>query len=145
MAMKINPYQKILIAICVMALSGCSGIWGTRKHPAQVDDIGTVSKSHRVESSNKETVRGSKAVIKLMNKAKDQSKSGDNIGAAATIERALRIEPKNPALWHNLALVKYKHGDCRSAVNMAKKSNSYSPKGHILIEKNSQIISECRK
>lgn len=128
-----------------MALSGCGGLISSRKHPAKVDDISSTSRSNGVKVSRKDSVRGSKAVVELMRKAEAQSRSGDNIAAAATIERALRIEPKNPALWHNLALVKYKLGDCRSAINMAKKSSAYSAKGHALKDKNSQIISECRK
>ncbi len=143
--MNSKVYHKILIVIAITALSGCSGLLSSRKHPAKVDDISSTSRPSHVKTVSKKPVRGSKAVVQLMRKAQAQSESGDNVAAAATIERALRIEPKNPALWHNLALVKYKLGDCSSAVNMAKKSNAYSAKGHELKQKNSEIISECRK
>ena len=52
-----------------------------------------------------------------------QSQS-DYEGAAADLERALRIEPRNPVLWARLAEVRYDQQEWRKAVQMAAKSNT---------------------
>ncbi|THB73918.1 MAG: hypothetical protein D6B28_02935 [Gammaproteobacteria bacterium] len=143
--MNIILFPKLFIIVAIFILSGCSGAFSSRKHPAKVEDAGSVAMVNRKTTVNRKPVRGSKAVIELMKKAQAQSNAGDNNAAATTIERALRIEPNNPALWHNFALIKYRQGDCKSAINMAKKSNRHAAKGHELIQKNSQIIGECRR
>ena len=44
--------------------------------------------------------------------------------SAASLERALRIEPRHPSLWHNLAGVRLTQGDWKRAANLAQKSNA---------------------
>ena len=46
--------------------------------------------------------------------------------AAASIERALRIEPRNPRLWQELARVRLKQGQYAQAENVAARSNSWA-------------------
>lgn len=46
--------------------------------------------------------------------------------AATVLERAVRIVPKNAALWHNLAGVNLMQGDAQKAASLAAKSNSYA-------------------
>ncbi|WP_086488775.1 tetratricopeptide repeat protein [Thioflexithrix psekupsensis] len=64
------------------------------------------------------------AVITLLNEAKAAYEQGQNEQAAAALERALRIDPRNPALWHNLAGVRLQQEDWMRAANLAAKSNS---------------------
>ncbi len=53
----------------------------------------------------------------------DQSHSSGNLDAAvATIERAIRIEPRNPALYYKLAELRLKQSKPRLAEDLAKKS-----------------------
>lgn len=42
--------------------------------------------------------------------------------SAALLERALRIAPRNPILWYNLALMHFKQQDWKVATDIAKKS-----------------------
>jgi predicted Zn-dependent protease len=42
--------------------------------------------------------------------------------AAATIERALRIEPDNPLLWIELAKIRHNEGNEAQAENLARKA-----------------------
>ncbi|MEJ2154345.1 MAG: tetratricopeptide repeat protein [Desulfobacteraceae bacterium] len=44
--------------------------------------------------------------------------------ARANLERAVRIEPRNPLLWQELARVQLEQGQYRQAENMAAKSNT---------------------
>ncbi len=66
----------------------------------------------------------SAAVESLLKQAKDQFDQGETEQAAALLERALRIEPRNSILWHNLAGVRLKQEDWQRAANLAAKSNT---------------------
>ena len=59
----------------------------------------------------------------LVASAERQMASGQFEQAAASIERALRIEPRNARLWHQLAQVRFDQGQWSLAVQFAGKSN----------------------
>lgn len=84
------------------------------------------------------------AVIALLNKAKKQSAAGRMEEASANLERALRIEPRNPLLWHELARVRLEQGQYRQAENMAAKSNMLVGTNRDQRAKNWRIIGEAR-
>jgi len=66
----------------------------------------------------------STAVQALLMEAKKQYDAGNNEQAAAALERALRIDSRNPILYHNLAGVRLKQQDWKRAANLAAKSNA---------------------
>ncbi len=136
-----NKFVAIFLLSFLSILNVSCGISNSRVKPAQVVE----AKQSSSEAKKGSNITGSSAVVSLMQKAQEQSGEGNNSAAAATIERALRIEPKNPALWYNLALVKYTAGDCISAINLAKKANSFLMSKHELSHKSKQLISECTK
>lgn len=68
------------------------------------------------------TVPLSPAVGALVSVAKQSSKSGDLESAAASIERAIRIEPRNATLFYKLALLRLDQSKPRLAEDLAKKS-----------------------
>ncbi|MGZ8222776.1 MAG: hypothetical protein ACXWT0_14105 [Methylobacter sp.] len=68
------------------------------------------------------TVPLSPAVGALVSVAKQNSKSGDLDSAAASIERAIRIEPRNATLFYKLALLRLEQSKPRLAEDLAKKS-----------------------
>lgn len=84
------------------------------------------------------------AVIVLLNKAKNQSAAGRMDEAGANLERAMRIEPRNPVLWHELARVRLEQGQYRQAENMAAKSNMLVGTNRYLRAQNWRIIGEAR-
>lgn len=61
--------------------------------------------------------------------------------AAALLERALRIAPTNPILWHNLGGVRLQQEDWNRAASLAAKSNSFAPKNRWLRIRNWTLIS----
>jgi Tfp pilus assembly protein PilF len=65
-----------------------------------------------------------RAVQVLLRRADDQQREGDLNGAAASLERALRIAPRDPLLWHTLARVREQQGKYGQAEEMAAKSNA---------------------
>ncbi len=84
---------------------------------------------------------GGPAVIALLERADQQYMDQDLDAAAASLERALRIEPRNPLLWHRLASVRLDQGQIDQAMQMAAKSNSLAGSNHSLMARNWQLIS----
>ena len=84
------------------------------------------------------------AVLALLTEATQQENSGDLEVAAAKLERALRIEPRNPVLWHHLAGVRLRQGQTQLAVSLAQKSNSFAARDSDLVERNQRIIQRAR-
>ena len=66
----------------------------------------------------------SSAVNSLLNDAKIYYEGKEYEQAAVSLERALRIEPRHPILWHNLAGVRLAQEDWTRAINLALKSNA---------------------
>ena len=58
----------------------------------------------------------------LVTQARTQAGSGDYGQAAATLERALRIEPDNPLLWIELGRVRLDEGNSAQADAMGRKA-----------------------
>lgn len=84
---------------------------------------------------------GGPAVIALLERADQQYINQDLDAAAASLERALRIEPRNPLLWHRLASIRLDQGQIDQAMQMAAKSNSLAGNNHSLSARNWQLIS----
>lgn len=83
----------------------------------------------------------SSAIVSLLVEARTHFEAEDFDQAAAKLERALRIEPHNPILWHNLAGVRLKQQDWKRAANLAAKSNTWAaPKDKVLRLRNLMII-----
>ena len=85
------------------------------------------------------------AVAGLMETARADAASGNLAGAAASIERALRIEPRNARLWHELARVRLKQGQYAQAENVAARSNSWASDDRALRAENWRLIAESRR
>ncbi|MGB1800978.1 MAG: tetratricopeptide repeat protein [Gammaproteobacteria bacterium] len=81
--------------------------------------IASEKPSGKAIDSQKETV-----IAALINDAEQYSNQGKTEQAVATIERALRIEPKNALLWHQLAAVRVQQQKWQQAIVMARKSNA---------------------
>ena len=64
------------------------------------------------------------AALALLAQARAQAQQGDGEQAAATLERAIRIEPGNPWLWHRLAVLRLQLGEPEQAIELATKSNT---------------------
>jgi Tfp pilus assembly protein PilF len=84
------------------------------------------------------------AVLALVDSARADAEAGRHANAAATLERALRIEPKNARLWQGLARVKLTQGDYAQAESLATRSNSWAVGDSRLRAENWELIAETR-
>lgn len=85
------------------------------------------------------------AVLALREDAAASLAGGDLDSAASTLERAIRIQPKNPELWHDLAQVRLKQQQPVLAEELAKKSNAHAKGNTALIQSNWALIAEARR
>ena len=92
-----------------------------------------------------ERVSDNPAVLALMDDTDYRLGEGDAEGAASSVERALRLEPKNPWLWHRLAVLRLQQGRRRQAAALAEKSNSLSIRHPELRKANAELIKRAGK
>ena len=85
------------------------------------------------------------AVIALLQQAEQQANAGDLESAAASLERAIRIDPRNPVIWFHLATVRLSQGDPSQAEQLAAKSNSLAPGNYAQQSRNWLLIAQARR
>ncbi|MCZ8294364.1 MAG: tetratricopeptide repeat protein [Hylemonella sp.] len=89
-------------------------------------------------------VSGNRAVVALLERARQEAGSGRRESAGASLERALRIEPRNAWLWHELARLRLTQGQYAQAVSLSQKSNSLAVKERTLQALNWHLIADAR-
>jgi predicted Zn-dependent protease len=85
------------------------------------------------------------AIASLLDGARADTAAGRLTNAAASLERALRIEPRNPHLWQELARVRLKQGDYAQVESVAARSNSWAGGDHALRAENWRLIAQARE
>lgn len=97
-----------------------------------------------VEPEPKLLMSGNRAVIALLDRAQLDNSAGKREAAGASLERALRIEPRNPWLWLELAQVRLAQGQYAQAITLARKSLSFAAHQPRLQSENWQVIGQAR-
>jgi predicted Zn-dependent protease len=87
---------------------------------------------------------GGGAVVALLDQAQGYHRTGDIGNEAATIERALRIEPNNAGLWTRLAAVRLEQGRPQQAEQLALKSNGLAGDNRALKARNWRLVARAR-
>lgn len=90
-------------------------------------------------------VSGNPAVIALADNARTDIADYQYGRAAASLERALRIEPRNARLWHELAQVRLQQEEYRQAESLALRSNRFAGDNNVLRRANWKLIAESRE
>lgn len=85
------------------------------------------------------------AIMDLLNDANRHTAAGRHDGAAASLERALKIEAKDAALWHRLARTRLDQGRAGLAEALAAKSNSLAAGDPNLQAQNWRLIAKARQ
>ena len=89
-------------------------------------------------------VSGNRAVVALLERARQEAGSGRRESAGASLERALRIEPRNAWLWHELARLRLAQGQYAQAISLSQKSNSLAVRERTLQALNWHLIADAR-
>ena len=90
------------------------------------------------------TDSSTKAVSSLVESARADASAGRLDSAAASMERAIRLAPRNARLWQELARVRLKQGDFAQAEHVALRSNSLNRGDASLRVENWDIIAQAR-
>ncbi|WP_342450111.1 tetratricopeptide repeat protein [Thiorhodococcus minor] len=81
----------------------------------------------------------------LARQAESQRQAGDYAGAAASLERSLRIAPREAYLWNRLARVRMEQGQSSQAGNLAARSNDLAGESADMKKDNWRIIAEAKR
>ncbi len=98
----------------------------------------TINNVHKKSSSKKNPQR--QAVLELLIQSQSAIEQEDYQNAESLLKRALRIEPSNAHLWHNMAIIKFYQGDYQQAKQQALKSNNLDQNDPQLKLNNQKII-----
>lgn len=85
------------------------------------------------------------AAASLATQAEQQRERGDYVAAAATLERAIRIQPREAYLWNRLARVRLDQKNYTQASSLAQKSNALSKDQAQIKEDNWGMIAATRR
>ncbi|MGW8193900.1 MAG: tetratricopeptide repeat protein [Desulforhopalus sp.] len=90
-------------------------------------------------------VKQQSIAAEFINQAERLMNEGKLDLAASTLERGLRVAPKDALLWSQLAEVKLQQKNYQQAETLAAKSNSLAGSTGAIVQRNSWIIREARK
>jgi len=130
-----NVYvSRVLPALLLLALvlTGCAGGLTDSGPDAASEEMGATQDAGR-------------AVSTLLAKVELQESQAHWERAAALLERALRIEPRNAQLWHRLAKVRLQQGRYAMAESLAQKSNTLAKDDEALKRRNTELIEIARR
>ncbi len=154
--------MRILVLIAALALAGCAPLErlppGDAGRPGAVPDPAPVEERTPAWSATTEpgaaaagdapSVQGrpqaGAAVVALLDQARAEGAAGRGERAAALLERAIRIEPANPWLWHRLAVLRLQQGRWSEAAALAGRSNALAGDHARLLGGNWRVIAEAR-
>lgn len=136
MVSKIINRARIAVVLAAALFAGCA------TQPEQEGFSPDTEETGALITPGKRT---SAAVLDLLERARSASKAGEIEKAEAYLERAIRIEPKNPVLWHYMAKVHLHRGRMQKAQGLAAKSNSLAGSDRRLRSDNWRIIAHARQ
>ncbi|MCB1824601.1 MAG: hypothetical protein KDJ54_08515 [Candidatus Competibacteraceae bacterium] len=91
------------------------------------------------------TREGNQAVVALLDSADKYVRSNQLDKAGAALERALRIEPRNAGIWHDLAQIRLHQRQYQQAESLASKSNNLASGNRALQARNWKLMAVARR
>ncbi|MES1940641.1 TPR repeat-containing protein [Salinisphaera sp. T5B8] len=152
--------QRIAVLALAVVLAGCATTQRTSFPPPQGPAGPSTPTPQRPSGPEREPVAPAKpqvmpprsaqeasspAVLSLLGRADTLARNGNMDMAAATLERALDLEPRNPFVYQRLAAVKLAQGQGAQAEAMARKSNSVAGDNPFVRADNWRLIAEARR
>jgi predicted Zn-dependent protease len=130
--------MRTFIALLAVVIGGCAVVQPPAPVSAPVTDSASAPTPPAAYTENL-------AIAGLLDGARADAASGRLANAAASLERALRIEPRNPRLWQELARVRLKQGEYAQAESTAARSNSWAGGDSSLRAENWRLIAQARE
>ena len=153
----------ILVLFIISLINGCTSIDYSRRGTesiyetkAPVEEIvvettedinqpkvittAVLDKNITTQYNKKSPPASRQAVLDLLAQSKSAIEQHDYDNAESLLKRALRIEPGNAWLWHNMAVLKFYQEDYQQAIQQALKSNNLEKNNPQLKSNNSKVI-----
>lgn len=124
----------VVLALAASLAAGCAAPLPDRRPDTEPAPAPTETKS-----------APSPAVVELSSRADAALADRRPEAAAQFLERAIRIEPQNGALWHELARVRFQQGDYEQARQLANRSNALLSRDSTLKARNDELIDAARE
>lgn len=144
---------RIFLSVALLMLAGCSSVpIQPSSNPASADTAtpdgilvppleGSVVAP---PAETKPVMSRNQAVLALLDRSQTDIQSGQRESAGASLERALRIEPRNAWLWQELAQLRLSQGQYAQAISLARKSISFAGKEKRLLALDWRVIGNAR-
>jgi Flp pilus assembly protein TadD len=113
--------MRRLLFVLLFGLSACADL---PLNPSTGPATGASGSATREEADSETGSGSAEAVQELVASSRTSSAGGDYAHALADIERAIRIEPRNPYLWLELGEIHLSRDDPQQAAAMARKAMS---------------------
>lgn len=128
--------------VAALFVAGCASAPGPESLPQPGEPAPPAPQAGEAQ---RPPVQENVAIAGLVESARADEASGRLPNAAASLERALRIEPRNPRLWQQLARVRLRQGDYAQAESLAQRSNTWGGTDNRLRAGNWSLIAQCRQ
>jgi len=154
----VRPGWLLIIPI-ISVLSACGSNPVTPSQPPVIEDHSQPANSRQPASATTQKYAyaktyaypssgdqaGHSAIADLRDKARIKADQGQLNQAAALLERALRIQPRDAWVWNQLADVRLRQQRYPQAESLARKSNSLAGQQYDLLARNWHLIATARR
>ena len=148
MELKFMHTRILLLGIICSGLSACLGFSPSSENSSNLPDVRESQAGENTGSAPQQIAKADitgPVIQRLSRTARQQQQQGHASLAAATLERALRIAPRNAKLWQQLAQVRLEQQQWHLAENMAAKSNSFAGNDTQLQAENWKLIASANR
>ena len=144
-----DRFYKLVLFTGLIGLVGCAGF--------SVDSYPSLPAKHEAPSAQsypgkqppvEQRMPAStepSAVIALMDAAEIKRRSGHFESAVSSLERAIKIQPRNAGLWQRIAELRLEQYKPRLALDLARKSNALASGNRALKSRNWKLIAEAQR
>ena len=138
---------RLLVFLIPLLLVACSTQPPVTVKDDENDEVDTRVRTPASEDSEGVQVYSlqNPAVKQLTSQATDAERAGELDQASGYLERALRIEPRDPQLLQHMAEIKLQKEDYQQALNFAVKSYDTGPRVGEICSRNWRTISVARE
>ena len=119
--MTVKKLNFVFSIVCIALIVGCS----VSKEPTRTASVIDHSESGQAVMKTRPDPQNTAAIDRLMKDARVWRDKGQYTRSVASLERALRIAPRNPHVWSQLAQVRFSQKQYRQAESLALRSNQY--------------------
>ena len=128
---QVQPQEQVRddAGVVVLVPDGQGGSSAVQSYPLDSSPVSSEPATGRRPGAGnalQEDEQLSGPVLALLTSARQQESSGDLNSASASLERALRIAPREPQVLYRLARVRLDQGDAAQAEQLARRGLSYA-------------------